>query len=225
MKNHKRVNGQLLQTNKTFRQLKQKQKIKINDWMFEAYHNQYLATGRYPGPKEDYKIVANVLEKIEEAKIWIPDYEIEERYEKVKLKLKKRLNGEIIREQTSKLYLEMLPFAFSICKVENYSFVDLDNPYCFIGNTEDQKSVICPDTMVPRNTVSRSDGWKAIRIHVDKSPYRVNVAARISDVFMKRDIQFLFISTFDYDFVFVRAATADKTIEVLKNSSFRFDTK
>ena len=54
-------------------------------------------------------------------------------------------------------------------------------------------SIICPDTMVPRNTVSRSDGWKAIRIHVDKSPYRVNVAARISDVFMKRDVQFLFV--------------------------------
>jgi hypothetical protein len=86
-------------------------------------------------------------------------------------------------------------------------------------------SIICPDTMVPGNTVSRSDGWKAIRIHVDKSPYRVNVTARISDVFMKRDVQFLFVSTFDCDFVFVWESKADKTIEILKNSSFRFDTK
>lgn len=44
MKNHVRVNGQLLQTNKTFRQLKQRQKEKIYDWMFDAYHNQYLAS-------------------------------------------------------------------------------------------------------------------------------------------------------------------------------------
>jgi hypothetical protein len=55
-------------------------------------------------------------------------------------------------------------------------------------------SIICPDTMVPGNTVSRSDGWKAIRIHVDKSPYRVNVTARISDVFMKRDEYERFVS-------------------------------
>lgn len=37
MKNHRKINGQLLQTNKKFSQLKEKQKLKINEWLYEAY--------------------------------------------------------------------------------------------------------------------------------------------------------------------------------------------
>lgn len=37
MKNHKMVNGKLLQTNKSFSQLKEKQKIKINGWLYDKY--------------------------------------------------------------------------------------------------------------------------------------------------------------------------------------------
>lgn len=35
MKNHKIVNGWLIQTNKKFSQLKQRQKEKINEWKYD----------------------------------------------------------------------------------------------------------------------------------------------------------------------------------------------
>ena len=37
MSKHKMVNGQLLQMNKPYSQLKNKQKEKISNWMYEAY--------------------------------------------------------------------------------------------------------------------------------------------------------------------------------------------
>lgn len=39
MSKHKMVNGQLLQMSKPYSQLKNKQKEKISNWMYEAYKN------------------------------------------------------------------------------------------------------------------------------------------------------------------------------------------
>lgn len=36
MKNHQIVNGKLLQMNKTFDQLKEHQRVKIAEWLYEA---------------------------------------------------------------------------------------------------------------------------------------------------------------------------------------------
>ena len=32
---------------------------------------------------------------------------------------------------------------FSVCKVEDYSFVDLNTEYSFIGKTAEEKSLVC----------------------------------------------------------------------------------
>ena len=40
MSKHKMVDGRLLQMNKNYGQLKQKQKEKISEWMYQAYRKQ-----------------------------------------------------------------------------------------------------------------------------------------------------------------------------------------
>ena len=51
-----------------------------------------------------------------------------------------------------------------MCKVVDYSKVDLDADYCFIGKTDEEKSLVCLTGDVPDNTTERSDGWRAFRI-------------------------------------------------------------
>lgn len=41
-KNHKMIDGRLLQTNKKYSQLKIKQKEKIAEWMFQATRDYYM---------------------------------------------------------------------------------------------------------------------------------------------------------------------------------------
>lgn len=53
---------------------------------------------------------------------------------------------------------------FSICKVEDYSLVDLDREFTFIGKTDNENSLVCITKDVPPNTTQRDDGWKAFRI-------------------------------------------------------------
>ena len=53
---------------------------------------------------------------------------------------------------------------FSVCQVEDYSFVNLDSEYSFIGKTDEEKSLVCITSEVPPNVIQRDDGWKALRI-------------------------------------------------------------
>ena len=88
MSKHKMVDGRLLQMNKSYGQLKQKQKEKISEWMYHAYRKQTLEN------LSDEEALQLVFDRIEEAKIWIPDHEILNRYRAKKNQFKKRLAGE-----------------------------------------------------------------------------------------------------------------------------------
>lgn len=78
----------MLQMNKSYGQLKQKQKEKISEWMYQAYKKQVKE-----GLSEEDTLQL-VFDQIEKAKIWIPDYEIVNRYRAKKSQFRKRLAGE-----------------------------------------------------------------------------------------------------------------------------------
>ncbi|WP_139133560.1 transposase [Anaerobium acetethylicum] len=79
-KNHQMVGGRLLQTNKRYSQLKERQKEKIGLWMYEATYEFYKEHRDLPKGKAQEEIIRSVYEHIEEAGIWIPFYEVKNRY-------------------------------------------------------------------------------------------------------------------------------------------------
>lgn len=40
--------------------------------------------------------------------------------------------------------LRELPIDFSVCQVEDYSDIDLDDPFTFIATTDEERSLVCP---------------------------------------------------------------------------------
>ena len=70
------------------KQLKDKQKEKIVEWMFQAYRKQTSEK------QSDEEALQTVFERIEEADIWIPDYEILNRYRAKKKQFANRIAGE-----------------------------------------------------------------------------------------------------------------------------------
>lgn len=94
MKNHKIIDGRLLQTNKKFSALKESQKTKIAEWEYEAYKECYLKYKKVPDKHRLDEILLSVFEKIEAAEIWIPEDEIYKHYQSRHSKLLKRLKKE-----------------------------------------------------------------------------------------------------------------------------------
>lgn len=53
---------------------------------------------------------------------------------------------------------------FSICKVADYTGVNLEADYCFWGKTDEEHSLVCATRDVPKQTLARDDGWCAFRL-------------------------------------------------------------
>lgn len=94
MKNHKMIDGTLLQTNKKYSQLKLKQKEKISGWMYEETKKYYEATGKLPIQHHDDEVVGAIYERITQAGIWIPYGEVAKHYHGSRTKITRRIRRE-----------------------------------------------------------------------------------------------------------------------------------
>lgn len=63
MKNHAKVNGRLIQTNKKYAQLKQRQKEKIINWLYQETKEYVIEHQAYPSGTEVYDVVDPVYKK------------------------------------------------------------------------------------------------------------------------------------------------------------------
>ena len=77
---------------------------------------------------------------------------------------------------------------FSVCKVKDFSMVDLESEYCFIGKTDEEKSLVCITENVPPNTVERDDGWRAFRIQGILDFSLIGILAKISALLAENEI-------------------------------------
>lgn len=54
--------------------------------------------------------------------------------------------------------IECLPMEFSVCRVRDYSGVDLERPFTFTGRTDREMSLVCPTSDVPSDVMDHEDG-------------------------------------------------------------------
>ena len=118
------------------------------------------------------------------------------------------------------LRMDALGQEFSICKVADYSQIDLESPFVFTGSTDEEKSLVCPTEHVPQNTVERDDGWKALRIIGMLDFSLVGILARISNILAENSIGIFAVSTFNTDYIFVKRFNFDKAIKALEDAGF-----
>lgn len=62
-KNHIKSDGMLIRTDKQFRHLKNSQKEKISNWLYDEYKNAYDKIGKAPDSRRNEEIVSAVYEK------------------------------------------------------------------------------------------------------------------------------------------------------------------
>ena len=124
----------------------------------------------------------------------------------------------------NQLMMTALGQEFSICKVADYTQIDLESPFVFTESTDEEKSLVCPTELVPQNTVKRDDGWKSLRINGMLDFSLVGVLARISTILAENSIGIFAVSTFNTDYIFVKKCNFDKAIQALEDAGFVIGT-
>lgn len=109
---------------------------------------------------------------------------------------------------------------FSVCKVKDYSLVNLDAQYCFIEKTDEENSLVCMTENVPSNTVERDDGWRAFRIQGILDFSLIGILAKIAEILAENQISIFAISTYNTDYVFIKKENYEKALGVLAQESY-----
>ena len=118
------------------------------------------------------------------------------------------------------IQLEALDVRFSVCKVADYSGVDINQPFCFTGTTDEENSLVCPEGLVPENTVERVDGWKGFRITGQLDFSLIGILAGISEVLASSEIGIFAVSTYNTDYVLTKEENYKKALEALSNAGY-----
>ena len=77
---HSLAYKQQKQPNKTYKDLKQKQKMKIADWMFRETCIFYKENGEIPNEEVAKQIIGRIYEKLKSLAIWVPYEEVYRAY-------------------------------------------------------------------------------------------------------------------------------------------------
>ena len=111
--------------------------------------------------------------------------------------------------------LKVIDKEFSVCKVLDYSGVNLNQPYVFTGATDEEKSLVCPISDVPDKTIERNDGWKAFRIEGVLDFSLIGILSEISSCLAEKEIGIFAISTFNTDYILTKTENFNKTKQAL----------
>ena len=116
--------------------------------------------------------------------------------------------------------LEILEDRFSICKVADYSMTDLSDKFVFTGATDQENSLICPEKAVPGNTLERDDGWRGFRLSGTYEFSLIGILARIANILAERRISIMAVSTYNTDYVFIKAEYFDGALKALSENGY-----
>ncbi len=117
------------------------------------------------------------------------------------------------------LTLSVLPETFAICRLDRDA-VPLwaaANDFISITRTQYELSIVCLDRYVP-DSAKADRGWRVLKIEGPLDLSLTGVLASIAVPLAEAWINIFAISTFDTDYVLVKAEKLDRAIEVLGNA-------
>lgn len=109
---------------------------------------------------------------------------------------------------------------FTVCQVADYSQINLDAEYCFPGKTDGERSLVCLTKDVPANTTQRDDGWRAFRIQGVLDFSLIGILAKISAILAENGISLFALSTYNTDYVLVKADVYDRALTALSDAGY-----
>lgn len=109
---------------------------------------------------------------------------------------------------------------FSVCKVADYSQVDLTSEFCFTGKTDEELSLVCITADVPANTTVCDDGWKAFRIQGILDFSLIGILSKISALLAENGIGIFAVSTYNTDYIMTKRENYEKALAVLAEAGY-----
>ncbi len=119
--------------------------------------------------------------------------------------------------------LNILPYDLTVCKISDIADADLNREFFFLGKTDEELSLVCRTEDTPAETVERDDGWKGFRIRGVLDFSLIGILAKISGILAENRISIFAVSTYNTDYVLIKAETFDRAVKALAAAGYEFD--
>lgn len=119
------------------------------------------------------------------------------------------------------MIIEALQQKFTVCKVKPGAVLPLEAPFCFIGKTDQELSLVCPAGYVPAETIAREEGWRGLRVEGTLDFSLVGVLSDISSRLAAAGISIFAVSTFDTDYILVKEAQFIPALKTLRSAGYQ----
>ena len=116
--------------------------------------------------------------------------------------------------------LQKLEHNFTVCKVETTEQVDFSREFVFLSKTDEEISLVCESEYVPSNATASEAGWKGLRIVGVLDFGLVGVLAKIANILAESGISIFAVSTYNTDYIFIKAIHFDKAIQTLTSNGY-----
>jgi enamine deaminase RidA (YjgF/YER057c/UK114 family) len=119
--------------------------------------------------------------------------------------------------------LSVLPERLAVCRLPASARVpswalELHEAFSSITRTPDELSIVCPEAVVPPDT-QVEPGWRALKVPGPIPFATTGVLAGIAAPLAAAGISIFAVSTYDTDYVLVRARDLDRAVETLKSTT------
>ena len=116
--------------------------------------------------------------------------------------------------------LKKLEYDLTVCKVETIADIDMTAEFFFIGKTDEEISLVCKTDDTPIKTTERDDGWKGFRIQGILDFSLIGILSKLSGILAESNIGIFAVSTFNTDYIFVKAENFERALSVLSEEGY-----
>ena len=121
--------------------------------------------------------------------------------------------------------IEIIGGKFAVCKVSDFSLVDLSEPFVFVSKTDKENSLVCPIEKIPANAVDVEKPWRAFRIAGTLDFSLIGILSAVSSVLAGNKIGIFAVSTYDTDYIFTKEENFDSALNALEKAGYKIKRK
>lgn len=116
--------------------------------------------------------------------------------------------------------IKKLPCHLTICKLAGPETIDLNKEFYFIGRTDEELSLVCRTEDTPDNVTDCDDGWRGFRIQGVLDFSLIGILSELTGILAENKIGVFAVSTFNTDYILVKAENLDRALEVLEKAGY-----
>lgn len=121
------------------------------------------------------------------------------------------------------MQIELLPDEFSVLKLAGANEALLRQPFTFWAYTDTECSLVCKTAQKPARYLACEDGWRALRVCGVLDFSLIGILAGITKALAESGVGVFVVSTFDTDYVLVKAANVYRAADALRDAGYEIN--